>query len=147
MRMWLDTQRRFEVVSTVGGWDIIFDNCHVSYARDLKTALEYMAESLIDDSQPQDLNDVLLALDRVKSVMTRATDIVRVHEATKIVARVLSRLRQMDGDGVERRDKIIAASLILSGCKNECELRERDDRKDIILRARAILDTRADFEK
>ena len=140
MRFALDGDERFEL-STVegGGWQLEVDGRRVHYCRDPLAALRYVSEELRETVPAQGVDRVVAALDRIDQTMAKITETMELHLASAELKRVLSaRL----GPSGSRREHVRHTSLALAGLgpDGEVELRSRPDARDIVARAKAVLE-------
>lgn len=134
--MRLDVGGRFELRVKSPGYRLTIDGKKTVYCQDPNSALMYMAEELID-SDVVDVG-VVVSLAEISRKMDYARRVLDLVESVKIVSRALARAEKGEGD---RRARVTAVALELSGAPSIDVFRKSDQAKEIANLAKAIIDT------
>jgi hypothetical protein len=131
----LDVAGRFQLQAKSPGYRLLVDGKQVSYCRSPGEALAYMAEKLISEAADKDVVASLAVIENQLSYARRALDL---SQAVHIVARALARAEKGGGD---RRSRVAAAALEISGAPTVDVFRKSNQAKEVAELAKVIIDT------
>jgi hypothetical protein len=130
----LDAAGRFQLQARTPGYRLTVDGKNVVYCHSPGAALSYMAETLMADVD----RDVALSLNAINEKLDYARRALDLSESVKLVCRALARAEKGGGD---RRARVAAAALELSGAPNIDVFRNSNQAKEIANLAKVIIDT------
>lgn len=131
----LDIDGRFVLTASPPGYRLTIDGRSTVYCRRPSDALSYVCETMMAwEPASRDTVASLVALEKKLTYAHRVLDSV---ENVKTVARALARADRVGGD---RRSRVIAVALEISGCPNVDVLKNSDQAKEFSEIAKAIVD-------
>lgn len=131
--MKLDVDGRFDLKAAPPGYRLTVDGRSTVYCRRPSDALAYVCETLMSSVD----GDVSASLSAVEKKLSYAHRILDSVENVKTVARALARAEKTGGD---RRSRVIAVALEISGCPNVDVLKNSNQAKEFSEIAKAIVD-------
>jgi len=130
----LDADGRFELTPSPPGFKLSIDGANVVYCRDVGAVCAYVSEHLIG-SVDTGLRDGLRKIsDDVRAARSTAQaidDLILIHRA----------LVRAEKGGGDRRQRVMAVALEISGCRDVDVFRSHDKAKEIATLAKAIVET------
>jgi hypothetical protein len=130
----LDVDGRFELTARPPGYKLIVDGKTTVYCRDVPAVLAYVGEYLVSSAD----GEVVKALMSVGEKLSYARRVIDSAENVALVVRALARADREGGS--DRRSRVIAVALELSGCPNVNVLKNSNQAKEYSNLAKAIVE-------